>query len=212
MTVQYQVYLLTFTTILGTLRQYVGMTKVRTGETPSVALRRRRHWHVAKPVAWLKTAVEDSMRMMSIGGPSSKDDALADEAIEAAIRISDAPRHCRGGPWCLPGSYSVLPDEHSNQVKSVIAATKDATTQAAKRRALRALKGKALTSHLAGARFTDDVPHIVQSRSGWGKAQNSGHQNRKTYESSRLAQLRYVKTPKGKLSQKRRNDNRKKKK
>ena len=206
MTVQYQVYLLTFTTILGTLRQYVGMTKVHTGETSSVALRRRRHWHVAKPVAWLKTAVEDSMRMMSIGCPASKDDALADEAIEAAMRISDAPRHCRGGPWCVPGRYSVLPEEHSNQIKSVVAATKDATTQAAKRRALRALKGKALTSHLAGARFIDDVPRVV--RSCWGKPQNSGHQNRKTYQSSRLAQLRYVKTPKGKLSQKRRNANR----
>jgi len=206
MTVQYQVYLLTFTTVLGTLRQYVGMTKVRTGEAPSVALRRRRHWHVAKPVAWLKTAVEDSMRMASLGGPSSKDDALADEAIEAAMRINDAPRHCRGGPWCLPGRYSVLPDEHSNQVKAVVAAAKDATTQAAKRRAVRALKGKALMSHLAGTLFTDDAPPVV--RTSW-KAQNSGHENRKIYQSSRAAQLRYVRTPKGKRSQQRRNANRK---
>ena len=87
MGVLYQVYWLSFTTLLGTAREYVGMTKVKSGQAPKAALSERRRWHLAKPVAWLKCAVAASVRLYPIGAPCGYEDALADEALEAAAGV-----------------------------------------------------------------------------------------------------------------------------
>ena len=158
MTVLYQVYHLIFLTALGASRHYVGMTKVRSGETPAVALTRRRRWHLKKPVAWLKCAAESSVRLESVGAPQCKSDALADEAIEAARRIVEDPKRCRGGPWCLPGRYSVLPEEHARQVADVNAAVAEAASRAAGRRALRTLAAGRRFARMSWAPLTPQRP------------------------------------------------------
>lgn len=196
MGVLYQVYWLSFTTLLGTAREYVGMTKVKSGQTPKAALSERRRWHLCKPVAWLKCAVAASIRLYPIGSPCSYEDALADEALEAAARIQRNPRRCRGGPWIIPGERSVLLPEHARQVDAVSEVAGMATARAAQRRLLLTLPGRALRCHLEGKNYVE-VPRRV-------RLQNSGCENRVKYESSRRAERRYMQSPKGKASNKRR--------
>ena len=196
----YQVYLLTFVTVRGTPRRYVGMTCVHGDEAPAAALCRRRRWHLKRPVAWLKCADLESVHLESVGVPQQKDRALADEAIEAARLIAEDPRRCRGGPWCLPGERGVLPPRHEREVRLVRAAVAAASSLTAQRAALRQVSGRALAAHLRGASFVDDDPPRVRK-----KAQASGHENRKKYNSSVRAERRYVRSAAGKAAQRRRN-------
>ena len=196
MGILYQVYWLSFTTLLGTAREYVGMTKVKSGQTPKAALSERRRWHLSKPVAWLKCAVAASVRLYPIGALCGYEDALGDEALEAAVRIQRNPRRCRGGPWCIPGKRSVLPPEHARQVDDVCGAAGTAAAKAAQRRLLLTLPGRALRCHLEGKSYVETPKRV--------KRQNSGCQNRVVYESSRRAERRYQRSSKGTASNKRR--------
>ena len=195
----YQVYLLTFVTVRGTPRRYVGMTCVHGDEAPAAALCRRRRWHLKRPVAWLKCADLESVHLESVGVPEHEDSALADEAVEAARLIAEGPRRCRGGPWCLPGERGVLPPRHEREVRLVRAAVAAASSLTAQRAALRQVSGRALAAHLRGANFVDDDPPRAR------KAQASGHENRKKYNSSVRAERRYVRSAAGKAAQRRRN-------
>ena len=205
MPVLYQVYHLVFLTAIGTSRHYVGVTKVHSGETPAAALTRRRRWHINKPVAWLKCAIGSSLRLESVGAPQCKSDALADEAIEAARRIAETPTLCRGGPWCVPGRYSVLPKGHARQVADVNAAVAELASKAAQRRALRDLavgrRFAAVSAHLTGTAFVDDKELAKVRR----RRSQSSHAHRQLYASSRAAEVRYNQSAAGKRSQKRRN-------
>lgn len=189
MGVLYQVYLLTFRTVLGTFREYVGMTKVADGATPGQALQKRRRWHISNPVAWRRCADMSTVHLRSIGSPCAYDDALADEALAAASRITANPRRCRGGPWCVPGRHSVLLPEHARQVKATCDIVAAGSSQAGMRRALRELPGRALHAHLDGRNY-------VEVRTV--RLQNSGCRNRELYASSVTAEKRYVKSAKGK--------------
>ena len=194
MGVLYQVYLVVFRTALGTLREYVGVTKVAHGETSGEALRRRRRWHLKQPVAWLRCAVPETVRLSKLGTPQAYEDALADEATEAATHIAANPRRCRGGPWCVPGERSVLLPEHKHQVASVCEAVAAAASQAEIRRRLLALPGRALRAHLEGRNFVEE-PKTKRVRK-----QNSGNENRQLYGSSRLAEKKYMQSPNGKVN------------
>ena len=195
----YQVYHLSCVTLRGTPRHYVGVTGVKDDETAAAALRRRRKLHLRRPVAWLKCADLASVHLESVGVPQHKDRALADEAIEAARRIEEDPRRCRGGPWSLPGELGVLPSQHDREVRRVNAAVRAVSTLAEQRAALRNVSGRALAAHLCGGNFVSDAPPKDRV------PQKSGAENRKSYDSSVRAEGRYVRSAKGKVAQRRRN-------
>ncbi len=196
----YVVYVCTFRTKRGTLRQYVGMTKVSGGHSVEAALAKRKVFLVKRPVAWLKCARFETLRMVAVGTPSSWEDALAEEAFESARRICRSPMIARGGPWCVPGDRSTLPVEHRRQVRAVNALLSSDGTASAKRRALRGLPGRALRAHLTGRGYVD-----VQQILAAARKQQPGAVHRKWYASSREAERRYDVSRKGRASQSRRN-------
>lgn len=89
----YIVYLATYMTLLGTVRQYIGHTR---------RIDARRHYHSTKPPAWMKPKKEELKFKTLEAGLRTKGDALAAEALHAARAIARAPGLARGGPWVKP--------------------------------------------------------------------------------------------------------------
>ena len=171
------------------------MAGVRVGEKAGPALLRRHKYHLCRPVAWLKCARVKTVTLTSVGRVVHKDDALADEAVEAARQIMADPRRCRGGPWSLPGAGGNLPTHHTEEVRLVNHALRGASTLAQKRAAVRTVDGMALKAHLQRRRFAArEAPRRAK------KVQRSGAQNRIDYKKTAAAEARYARSAKGKAS------------
>ena len=84
------------------LREYWGVFKVLANQTRESAWAARLRDHKTRPVVWLGAADVDSIKLTAIGHVMTVENALAEEAIQAAQALGDHRVPSRGGPWSHP--------------------------------------------------------------------------------------------------------------
>ena len=161
----YVVYCATFTTLLGTVREYIGCTR---------ALDLRRWWHERKPPAWMKPRGGELKLTVLERDLPTKEAALASEAIHAARAISRRPHQARGGPYVKP-TLPLGALEEVNAVASVRSFVRLSQIAADN-------VGGLLWKHLKDVRFVEDAAApmgaTVAKKRKSGQSGSTGYKSR----------------------------------